>query len=165
MEEYKKCFENYEISNLGNCRRLLKTGKYKKVNGFKYGKKGNDYIAFNIRRNGKLKSYPFHCLVAEQFIGPRPQGLIIDHIDRNRFNNNVNNLRYTDLRTNRINANATGGIFRVTRKRKYANGTPYTDQIWKASIQFNEKSYSKTSKNDIEGLKKWLQEKRNEWNK
>lgn len=32
-EEYKTCFENYEISNLGNVRRKLKNGEYRNIKG------------------------------------------------------------------------------------------------------------------------------------
>ena len=92
MEEvYKKCIEDYEISNYGNVRRLLKNGSYKILNcsiqnrGYKY---------FQMKRDNKSKNYLIHQLVAEHFIGPRPENLDIDHIDRNKLNNNFNNLRY-----------------------------------------------------------------------
>lgn len=35
-----------------------------------------------------------HTLVALAFLGPRPDGCTVDHIDRNRSNNNVSNLRW-----------------------------------------------------------------------
>ena len=44
-----------------------------------------------------------HQLVAEHFIGPRPQGCVIDHIDRNRTNNQVDNLRYVTPSENQRN--------------------------------------------------------------
>ena len=33
-----------------------------------------------------------HSLVAHVFIGPRPNGMFIDHIDGNTFNNDISNL-------------------------------------------------------------------------
>jgi hypothetical protein len=85
-EEWKICFENYEISNFGNCRRYGSEIKGCIQNrGYKY---------FQVQRDGKRINKLFHHLVAEQFIGERPDGLVIDHIDRNKLNNNVNNLRY-----------------------------------------------------------------------
>jgi hypothetical protein len=35
-----------------------------------------------------------HQLVAEACIGEKPQGMVVDHIDRNRKNNHFTNLRF-----------------------------------------------------------------------
>jgi hypothetical protein len=102
METWKTCFENYEISNLGNCRRLLKSGKYKIING-SILKTGGGYLYLQINREGKRTNLLFHHLVASQFIGERPEGLVIDHIDRNKLNNAVDNLRYITQKENCFN--------------------------------------------------------------
>jgi hypothetical protein len=102
MEVWKSCFENYEISNLGNCRRKLKNNKYKSIDGSILNR-GEGYKYFQVNRNGKRTNYLFHHLVAQQFIGDRPENLIIDHIDRNSLNNNVDNLRYTTQKNNMKN--------------------------------------------------------------
>jgi hypothetical protein len=90
-EEYKKCIEDYEISNVGNVRRLLKNGSYTIL---KCSIQNKGYKYFQIKRNNKSKNYLIHQLVAEYFIGPRPENLDIDHIDRNKLNNKLENLRY-----------------------------------------------------------------------
>ena len=41
----------------------------------------------------KVQAY-VHQLVAEAFIGPCPPGHNVDHIDHDRWNNRVSNLRY-----------------------------------------------------------------------
>ena len=92
MEEWKKCFEDYEISNFGNCRR---NGKI-----IKGSIQSRGYRYFQLNREGRRKNMLFHHLVAEQFIGERPDNLVIDHIDRNKLNNNVNNLRYITIKEN-----------------------------------------------------------------
>jgi hypothetical protein len=102
MEEYKKCFEDYEISNLGNLRKKLKDGNYKEIKGSILNT-GGGYKYFQIKRNGKRINKLFHHLVAEQFIGQRPNNLVIDHIDRNPLNNNINNLRYITQKENTHN--------------------------------------------------------------
>ena len=49
------------------------------------------------------KNYLVHRLVAETFI-PNPENKpCIDHIDRNRLNNNVSNLRWVTVKENNLN--------------------------------------------------------------
>jgi hypothetical protein len=102
MEEWKVCFEDYEISNIGNCRRKKKNGQYLTINGSILNA-GGGYKYFQVQREGKRINKLFHHLVAEQFIGERPDGLVIDHIDRNPLNNNVSNLRYITQQENTQN--------------------------------------------------------------
>lgn len=97
MEEWKTIFEDYEISNLGNCRRNEKV-----ING---SVQNRGYKYFQVKREGKRINKLFHHLVAEAFIGERPKGLVIDHIDRNKLNNNINNLRYVSQEINMQNCN------------------------------------------------------------
>lgn len=49
------------------------------------------------------KTYPLHEIIAHAFIGERPAGLVIDHIDRNSHNNNPSNLRYCSVSENIAN--------------------------------------------------------------
>lgn len=97
MEEFKKCFETYYVSNFGNVRRLLHNGTYRVINcsvnnrGYKY---------FQVQRQGKRMNKLVHHLVAQVFIGERPNNDEIDHIDRNKQNNRVENLRYVSHRIN-----------------------------------------------------------------
>lgn len=100
MEEYKKCFEDYEISNFGNCRKKKKSGAYIIIKG-SINNKGYRY--FQVQRDGKRINNLFHHMVAKCFLGDRPENLVIDHIDRNPLNNNVENLRYITQRDNMRN--------------------------------------------------------------
>ena len=110
MEEWKTIFEDYEISNLGNCRKKGKIIKGCVMNrGYKY---------FQVQREGKRLNKLFHHLVAEAFIGARPDGLVIDHIDRNKLNNNVNNLRYITQELNMINQDRYRTDIETTDKRE-----------------------------------------------
>jgi hypothetical protein len=104
LEEYKQCIEDYEISNFGNLRKKLKNGEYKNINGSILNA-GGGYKYFQISRNNKRINYLFHHLVAKAFIGDRPEGLVIDHIDRNPLNNNISNLRYITFTENLRNTN------------------------------------------------------------
>jgi hypothetical protein len=52
----------------------------------------------------KGKHRKVHQLVAERFLpGPTEPGLVIDHIDRNRQNNNASNLRWVTKSVNSSN--------------------------------------------------------------
>ena len=117
MEEiYKNCFEDYEISNLGNCRKKLKNGKYKIIKGSIQSK---GYRYFQLNRNNKRINKLFHQLVAKCFIGERPDNLVIDHIDRNKLNNNVNNLRYISFYDNLKNCNRYRDDIKETGKERH----------------------------------------------
>jgi hypothetical protein len=97
MEIWKPCFEDYQVSNFGNVRR--RNGKVLKCSRHSAG-----YRYFQLQRNDRRVNYMVHHLVARNFIGERPQGLIIDHIDRDRTNNHIDNLRYTTYKENSINS-------------------------------------------------------------
>jgi len=97
MEEWKYYSDDIEVSNFGNCRR---NGKI--ING-SIMNKGYKYI--QIQKDGKRINYLFHSMISHCFIGKRPDGLVCDHIDRNRLNNNISNLRYITQKENCRNTN------------------------------------------------------------
>lgn len=51
---------------------------------------------------------PLHVIVVELFIGNIPNGYVIDHIDHNKQNNNVNNLRICTQKDNCLNKTNNG---------------------------------------------------------
>ena len=107
MEEWKNAIDDYEISNFGNCRKKLKNGTYKDIKGSLMTtpiSKTYKLRYFQLQRNGKRINYLFHHLVAKCFISDRPDGMVIDHIDRNPLNNNVSNLRYITQKENCYNS-------------------------------------------------------------
>lgn len=94
-------YDNYLVSNLGqikslNYRRTNKT----KIMKFKKHSKG--YNAIDLFNNGVIKrNVLVHRIVAEVFISTKDINLHIDHINTNRSNNRVYNLRWvTQLENN-----------------------------------------------------------------
>ena len=61
------------------------------------------YISFSIEKN-KCIIKPVHSILMATFVGKRPEkNMIIDHIDRNRQNNSISNLRYVSVKDNALN--------------------------------------------------------------
>ena len=56
--------------------------------------KDNGYPVVGLRRDGRYHHRTVHSLVAETFIGPRPEGHDVCHADGVRTNNLLDNLRY-----------------------------------------------------------------------
>jgi hypothetical protein len=98
MEEIWKeiGIKKYAVSNLGNVRgqdgiRLLKPAT--NDHGYKY---------VTICNDGEKKK-SVHILVMEAFVGERPDGYDIDHINRVRDDNRLENLRYCSRSENNLN--------------------------------------------------------------
>lgn len=54
----------------------------------------NGYPSVDLCANGSKKTHSVHVLVAEAFIGSRPQGYTVNHKDADRTNNLVSNLEW-----------------------------------------------------------------------
>lgn len=62
------------------------------------------YLRFNTMINGKHTTLLVHRLMASTFLGVAPEGFIVDHVDRNKVNNSIKNLRYVSYAMNVRNA-------------------------------------------------------------
>lgn len=98
----------YQVSNLGNVKsieRFRTNGKgwfIQKPRILKTGKR-NGYLIVNLCKDGVVKTFKVHRLVATHFI-PNPENKPeIDHIDINPLNNRVENLRWVTHKENMNN--------------------------------------------------------------
>lgn len=86
----------YQVSNYGRVKSLPRMIKKRKcVETIKKPTLSNKgYYRLPLYNNGKVKYFAIHRLVAELFIDNPYNKPTVDHIDRNRTNNNVSNLRW-----------------------------------------------------------------------
>ena len=163
QEEFKICFESYEVSNFGNVRKKLLSGEYK-ILKCSILKTGKGYKYFQINREKKRINYLVHHLVAKLFIGERPDNLVIDHIDRNTLNNNISNLRYITQKENTHNTDRFIECIdeKDTKKRHKIVNKKYREEH-KEEIQIKNKEYQDKNKEHIkEYLKKRYEDKKEE---
>jgi len=60
----------------------------------------NGYLVVDLASGGKCKTFLVHALVAAAFIGTRPDGNEIRHLDGDSLNNSVSNLVYGTVAEN-----------------------------------------------------------------
>ena len=97
--EYRKIkdYENYEVSENGDVRNV-KTGRIMKL----YLQQGYYRVSLIKSKNVK-KSEAVHRLVAIAFIPNIDNKPIIDHINQNKTDNNISNLRWSTYKENANN--------------------------------------------------------------
>jgi hypothetical protein len=106
----------YEVSNTGQVRRGEKVLKFRRV--------GRCYAGVVLHMNGIETHYRTHRLVAEAFI-PNPENKeMIDHINRIKIDNRVENLRWATRSENLINQ-----ADRTRHKHIYPNRNGYVVRI------------------------------------
>lgn len=89
----------YEVSATGGVRSLL----HGQPRALATSVGGNGYrYAYMSGGSGRRISRTVHSLVAAAFIGPRPEGLQIRHLDGHPLNNDVANLRYGTASENQM---------------------------------------------------------------
>jgi hypothetical protein len=103
--------DRYEVSDDGQIRNA-ETGRILKL------RDTNGYKACHITRDGRTACYMVHRVVAKAFI-PMIEGKnVVDHVDRDKTNNSVQNLRWTDTSTNNRNRSRfhskTDGLHNIT---------------------------------------------------
>lgn len=83
----------YEVNENGTIFRNVKSKKQLKIKlDFHHSTKGYYTTFVNIK--GKCIRVMMHKVVAECWLGDKPEQYEIDHIDRNSHNNHYSNLRY-----------------------------------------------------------------------
>jgi len=151
----------YEISNLGAVKSLPKEWVSCNNNPIKYKSKilkptskENSYAKIVLSKNKKQRTFYIHRLVADAFIENVNNLMCVDHIDGNKQNNKVTNLRWCTHRENshysfkKKNPNKSIGI-----------SFNKNDKAWKAHICINgEHIYLGSFKKEEDALNAYLKE-------
>lgn len=83
----------YEVNSNGTIIRNVKSKKQLKIKlDYHHSPKG--YYTTFVKIKGVCKRVMLHTVVAECWLGDRPEGYEVDHKDRNPHNNDYRNLKY-----------------------------------------------------------------------
>lgn len=121
VEEWRPVpgFEGYEASTLGRIRSVPRSVEYTS----RWGTKSNRQLAGKILKTfphgggyrlvtpcigGKHVQATAHAMVAAAFLGERPEGMDVNHIDGDKANNVPSNLEYVTRKDNMRHARETG---------------------------------------------------------
>ena len=112
-------YPDYFITETGD----VYSGKRDKIIKFKPCINSKGYFQIDFWKDGKRYSKSIHRLLAETFINNPENKPFIDHIDRNKLNNNLENLRWSthseNNRNGTKNKNNTSGILGVSYDKKF----------------------------------------------
>ena len=87
----------------------------------------NGYVYCSLRDSGRSKNLRVHRLVLEAFVGPCPDGMEALHIDGNKLDNSVENLRWGTHSENMLDKVAHGKDHNAS-KTHCINGHEYNEE-------------------------------------
>lgn len=118
-------FPNYEVSSRGQIRRVHSNRILKQMTN------PHGYRVINLYKSGVMKQLKVHRLVCTAFYPNRDAKPYVDHIDNNRTNNQITNVRWSTHSENGMNrakhCNNTSGVTGV----RWDNGK------WRAQIKID----------------------------
>ena len=112
----------YEVSNQGRVksldrivygkdgRRMVVKGRYLSQSPMKIG-----YVSASLWKNNVEDQRLVHSLVLEAFVGPRPNGMEVRHLDGKRNNNRLENLRWGTSSQNELDKQLHGRDYNLNK--------------------------------------------------
>lgn len=127
--------DGYEATRDGRVRSVDKTiPHWQGGTAFRRGKvlKGIDHRGYLVVKLGHPNAaFGVHQLVAATFIGPRAEGMVVNHMNGDKHDNRVENLEYISNSGNVLHAHRTG----LMRVRGAANGRAVLTEEMAAAIK------------------------------
>lgn len=98
----------YLVSSKGRIKSVArvihrKNGHSQTIKGKILSQRKGPYYNIKLRKQGKEQTLNVHSIVASAFLGHKPNGhknLVVDHIDKNQYNNELSNLRLISHKDN-----------------------------------------------------------------
>jgi NUMOD4 motif/HNH endonuclease len=125
MEQWKPIsrYEGiYEVSDAGRIKRIGRCAGGPQARNVIIGRvlatrtNRSGYVLVNLYKQGKMRTFSLHILVAHSFIGPRPLGKETNHKDGDKENCSLDNLEYTTFLENRKHAQEVLNLYRGERQ-------------------------------------------------
>lgn len=110
MEKWRtiEAAPNYSVSNKGRVRRDAPGPRTRPGLVLRPGRAKHGYLHYVLRHEGRAKTHKAHQLVMECFGQPRPSEThTIDHINRDKADNCIENLRWATPAEQRANTDHT----------------------------------------------------------
>ena len=144
----------YQVSNLGRVKSFMKRNAH--LLHLNYDSRTGYYYVSLVMKNGEHKNMSIHSLVATAFI-PNPENKpTIDHLDRNRKNNRVYNLRWATYHE-QVETQKRHGTFKL----KADNGANFREILTDDEVRqiremykFGVKGYGATAIGQMFGVSK-----------
>lgn len=120
FKDIKGYVGHYKISNFGRCISIKSSGM---IIEWSIGKRG--YATVCLSKDNKKKTITVHSLVLSAFVSDRPQGLVVNHKDGDKLNNQLQNLEWVTLKENALHSYyVLGNTAHCTPPRRYGADHP-----------------------------------------
>lgn len=127
----------YEISNVGEVKSHM--GNSERV--LHPTDNGNGYLIIGLSKNKVCKNFYIHRLVAQEFLGEIPPGMVVNHKDYNTKNNSVENLEIITQKQNVMYSVKNMEKPRKSNPRSGYKHIRYKKKAYEVAIDFKEKVY------------------------